>query len=389
MRYIDTGGREPANALGTWLDESAVSDDSIVALRWQTGFYGASALGFFVSLFRRLAAMNGVVHVVVGSNDGTTTSRDLDILLQSAGPARTNLRVGVVRFSNAYFHPKTVHMERSDGSATAYVGSANLTKSGVESLHVEAGVLLDTREGDDPQVVASVAAAVDAWFAEEREGIYVVTDIGDVTALADSGVLNIPRPPSPPQIRRRRSRDQQDALEPLVRVPPLPSSSPIETPPGEVSTEAEPTVVIPRPTAQAPIVAEEWKKRLTKSDAQRKTTGNQRGSITLVQAGYAIDAQTYFRNDLFGTALWRAERTRTGEFRESADIPFDVELLGTSLGVLILHVTHAGNREAGQSNYTTLLHTGPLALEFARVDMERRLLTIRRLTDGSYTLLIA
>src|SRR5438046_2884798 len=68
-------------------------------------------------------------------------------------------------------------------------------------------------------------------------------------------------------------------------------------------------------------------KTLTPSAAQRKGTGNQRGSITLVQAGYPINAQTYFRKQFFGDATWAPERTRTGERRERATVPFSVDFL--------------------------------------------------------------
>jgi hypothetical protein len=96
----------------------------------QSGFFGAEALGYFVEVFDRVANMDGTLSVLVGSNDGTTKRRDVELLLQLAGPPRDGCRLGVVAFDNAYFHPKTFHFERSDGSEAAYVGSANLTKSG-------------------------------------------------------------------------------------------------------------------------------------------------------------------------------------------------------------------------------------------------------------------
>lgn len=99
--------------------------------------------------------------MLVGSNDGQTTAFDLAILLEVLGAPRSNLNIGVVKFRNAYFHPKTFHIKRDDGSATAYSGSANLTQSGVSSLHVEAGIVLDTRSGDDPAVLDEMADAID------------------------------------------------------------------------------------------------------------------------------------------------------------------------------------------------------------------------------------
>jgi len=129
-----------------------------------------------------------------------------------------------------------------------------------------------------------------------------------------------------------------------------------------------------------------WTKLLSRSDAQRKGTGNQRGSITLVQAGQAINVQTYFRYDFFGSATWVRETTRTGEPREAAVIAFKVDFLGQDLGVIPITVTHAPNREAGQANYTSLLHLGPLAPYIAARDVTGKWLALDRRADGTYDL---
>ncbi len=62
MRYLDTGSREPSDALGAWL-EVLTGDASVVGARWQSGFFGADALGYFVDLFGRLAAFDGALRV--------------------------------------------------------------------------------------------------------------------------------------------------------------------------------------------------------------------------------------------------------------------------------------------------------------------------------------
>ncbi len=115
MRYFDSGSRDPSQALGAWL-AAMTDDESVSAVRWQSGFFGAEALGYFVPVFERLATVDGRVSVLVGSNDGTTKHRDVELLLDLTGPPRDGRRLGVVAFDNAYFHPKTFHFERSDGS---------------------------------------------------------------------------------------------------------------------------------------------------------------------------------------------------------------------------------------------------------------------------------
>jgi hypothetical protein len=384
MRYIDTGTRDPAQALGSWLAENVQADPSLVQLRWQTGFFTPDSLGYFVPALARLREFDGVLEVLVGSNDGRTQRAGVEALLAVAGPARANQRIGIVSFENGYFHPKTVHIVRRDGSTGAYVGSANLTGSGVAALHVEAGILLDTREGDEATVISQVAAAIDWWFAEQRQGLTVVTEPADLDALVASGVLNVPPPPPPPRPRAPAASGTGPRLTPLLGLPELPPGIVVAPPPAPAPPG--PIVIPPPPVAALP--AARWAKRLTRSDAQRKTTGNQRGSITLVRARYPINPQTYFRRDFFQAANWASDETRTGETRETALVPFEVDLLGRNLGILHIPVTYASNREAAQANYTSLLHLSPLAPHFARRDMTGKWLVLDRRTDGRFSLAI-
>jgi hypothetical protein len=111
---------------------------------------------------------------------------------------RPNVKLGIVQYRRGFYHAKTIHIQRDDGSQCAYVGSANITGPGVSSLHVEAGITLDTDDGDDDDVLNDIAAAIDAWFAENREGLHIVTNAADVERLLDDGILIVPLPPEPP-----------------------------------------------------------------------------------------------------------------------------------------------------------------------------------------------
>jgi hypothetical protein len=145
-------------------------------------------------------------------------------------------------------------------------------------------------------------------------------------------------------------------------------------------------VPVPAPAA-AP--AREWTKKLSASDAQRKKTGNQRGSITLVQAGYNIDAQTYFRNDFFGSEPWVKGTTFTGVPRETATVEFDTAVLGTDLGTIPLMVSYAPNREAHQSNYTSLLHIEGISDQFRDNDLTDKWLQLIEDVTGRFALTIS
>lgn len=387
MRYVDTGGRDPSEALGTWLQQIVLDDDSVNSLRLQSGFFGAGALGYFIPLMKRLQLTDGVLRLLVGSNNGATARADMRALLAAAGPQRSNQRIGVVKFANAFFHPKVVHISRKDESAAAYVGSANLTPSGVAALHIEAGIIVDTRDGDDVAVLHQVADQVDSWFLKPRDGLHEVKVSADIDRLVELGVLNVPVPSgkSSPTGAKDPSGPQ---LAQLLKLPKLPDAIGSEP---EPKPGVEPAPAVGGPSylpALALSAVTMWEKTLTLSDAQRKQTGHQRGSITLVRAGLKIDAQTYFRHDLFSSAHWVAGVTKTGEQVEETTIPFSVNFLGSDLGFFDLDVSYAPNRESGQANYTSLLHLGPLASLFSRHDVTNRKLKIGRTTDGVYTLTI-
>ena len=134
------------------------------------------------------------------------------------------------------------------------------------------------------------------------------------------------------------------------------------------------------------VLAAKWMKPLTPSDAQRKLSGNQRGSITLVQAKYPINASTYFRKEFFGSAEWVPGSTRTGLPLETASIRFSTNLFGKDIGSLSFIVTYGPARQARQGNYTSLLHLGPLAPYFDEQDMTGKWLSLERSVRGTYGL---
>jgi hypothetical protein len=384
MRYTDTGSRDPSDALGAWL-AGVSTDESVTELRWQTGFFSAEGIGHLAPMMRRLAETDGNVRLLIGSNEGVTRRADIEALLVMAGSPRENLRIGIVSFVNAFFHPKVVHVTRADGSMAAYVGSANLTASGVASLHVEAGVTLDTTEGDNVAALQDIASRVDWWFSESRDGLFLVGAPSNLDHLAQAGVLGVPRPPSArqPANRADKASGVLAALRSLIPIPKLPRKIT-----DEVSGAISPTADEAIPPPDLLTIEAEWSKKISASDAQRKGSGNQRGSITLVKNRYPIDARVYFRRDFFGTVEWFSDRTRTGEVIESAYVPMLVNLDGLQLGVLNLQISHAPNREAGQNNYTTLLHLGPLAPYFAQENMTDRNMRLERRNDGSFALTI-
>jgi len=164
------------------------------------------------------------------------------------GIPRSNAALGVMKYSNAFFHPKTYHLRRADGSQAAYVGSANLTPQGL-ALHVEAGILLDTRTGDSDTVLNDIAAAVDAWFTNTPAGFHLVDDRAVIDQLAAEEVLLLTPPPRPPRSSTGGSVAPTASLA-------HPTLQTMMTLPTFASTVApQPQVPVPGSSAAPPTVA--------------------------------------------------------------------------------------------------------------------------------------
>lgn len=193
MRYMDSGARDPSQALGTWIRE--VLSPEVVEIRWQSGFFSSDALGILQPTLERFTNETRPICALIGSNDQCTLRRDVDELVSVLGMPREQVLLGVVSYGSGYYHPKTFHVRRDDGTQAAYVGSANLTGSGVSSLHVEAGITLDSRDGDTHDLLESVASAVDSWFTRSPPGLYRVSSPDDVQQLVSDGILAEQLPP--------------------------------------------------------------------------------------------------------------------------------------------------------------------------------------------------
>lgn len=193
MRYIDSGNRNASEALGSWLQTETAS--GVTEFRWQTVFFSQDGLAPLVPMLQQLLAADLPTFGVIGSNDGETLESHTRALVNLLGLPRSNARLGIVGYSGAYFHPKTYHFLRADGSQAAYVGSANLTLAGM-ARHVEAGLILDTRDGDSASVLDDIANGVNAWFnVPHRSGFEQITDANDIARIVSLGLLATAPPP--------------------------------------------------------------------------------------------------------------------------------------------------------------------------------------------------
>lgn len=400
MRYIDSGSRDPNEALGTWLSTELIGSAPPAALRVQTGFFGSDALGYFEDALSALGQNDGHTRFLIGSNDGQTPRAAMADLLAVAGQPRSGLRIGVVSFQSGFFHPKVFHIQRADGSSTAYIGSANLTASGTTSLHVEAGLIVDTKSKDPKSVLDSIADAVDGWFSSNQAGLYEVADDADLDPLVNANVLGVAQP-------RRSKRtvkptgSQGDTISPAHSLTPLVAAPPVQTPlpssasrgSGNSSGGGQQTPgASPQPKAPPKSAAADyWGKTLSSSDAGRKNRGTARGSIPLSQGDLrgTIDQSKYFREELFGQLTWEPSTTRTGKPTEITTVPMHVTIDGTYHHVLAFKVTDEQSRLQGEKNLpTSQLHVAPITSVLEKVDVTGMHLDITLDANGEYWLTI-
>lgn len=248
MRYLDTGDRDSGQTLASWI-ESAVRG-RVAEIRIQTGFFSLDGVGLLIPTLEQCKVNNWTTKVLIGSNDSSTLRDDVERLVEIIGIPRSHAQLGIVNFSGAYFHPKTYHIRRADGSQVAFVGSANLTASGL-ALHVEAGIALDTKEGDDPRRLSEIATAIDRWFDTQRDGLTVISGTATIDAMVESGILALAPPPRAVNQGAgsvTANRPARPRLQPLFSLPRVGSTA------GQVPTQqtgsAPPAPVVAQTPAQ-------------------------------------------------------------------------------------------------------------------------------------------
>ncbi len=212
MKYLDSGTRLKEQALGYWIDQEQPA--SMAQLRFQTGYFSINGLSAFKGIIQALVNGDQPISTVIGSNEKDTTKSDVEHLISLIGCPRKRAQAAVVSYSNGLFHPKVVHLTRTDGSQFAYVGSANLTATGVAAGNIEAGLLLDSNDGDPITVLNDIAARIDSWFDGSRPEASIVTSNADVQKLADDGILGLTKP-------KRVSQGSNGATSTPTSKPPL------------------------------------------------------------------------------------------------------------------------------------------------------------------------
>lgn len=354
IRYLDSGRDGPGACLGQWLDTELC--DGLRGFRGQFGFFDIGALRKYLPLLDSMITDGGQFRLAIGSNVSDPPSTDDINALLPLITGRRYANLTIVALSNALFHPKTIHLIRRNGTATAFVGSANLTAKGL-GHNVEAGLVID---GDDHtnEVINHIASAIDYWSTCNDPGVYQVTSEDDARRLVDLGLV------VPPATRRRlrstnRARGSMTGrgTRPTGWRPPV--NVAVAGDPAEVEGDGELQAAVAEGVSEKVAIAARWCKQLRSSDAQQVQAGtNPTGKLRLAQSRFDIDQTIYFRDEFFGDGEW-IQVDRRGTIYEEVHIPFYVSRHGSEPQPITLQVDHAPHRVADQRNVPTVLGWGP------------------------------
>jgi len=193
LRYLDSSDRATASALGHWLNLEVPTEQAY--LRIKTGYFTINGLGALKAPIDHLVQSDLPIRLAVGANEKATVKADIDAAYNLIGCPRPNAELCVISCVGGLFHPKVIHLTRTDGSQLAYVGSANVTPAGVNGTNIEAGFLLDTRDGDQTAVLDQIAASIDEWFHGAKTGVTLISGPASTQQLVNDGILAVASQP--------------------------------------------------------------------------------------------------------------------------------------------------------------------------------------------------
>lgn len=222
LRYLDSTGRSSTDALGHWLSQEVPTQQA--QLRIKTGYFTLNGLGGLKASIDHLVQNDLPISVAVGANEKATIKADVDALYALIGCPRPNAKLCVISCAGGLFHPKVVHLTRTDGSELAYVGSANVTPAGVNGTNIESGILLDSRDGDPIGVLNEIAASIDEWFNGAKVGVTNINGPATTQQLVTAGILGLVKQTTSNASAGTSGGGQQSQkmpLAPLVNFPSL------------------------------------------------------------------------------------------------------------------------------------------------------------------------
>jgi hypothetical protein len=217
VRYLDTGSRDPADTLYTWLDQ-VLPDATYFGC--QTGYFSYDGIYPLEGEFLNVLNRPGALRLVVGANESGIRKVDLEDVfdLFDKAPGNVSKSLTLVAADDILMHPKAYYVEKADGTKHALVGSANLTHPGL-SRNIEAAMVIDS-VNDPGAPYSEIRTAIDKWHLHAHANAYRITR-ADLARLVADGIIDQPsrpRPAQPPQARQKRSK-RFPGLGAIVKLP--------------------------------------------------------------------------------------------------------------------------------------------------------------------------
>ena len=299
--------------------------------------------------------------IVTGIRNGITSAQGL----------RRSLEIGCRTYAvdtgsrRVLFHPK-VYLARNANEARLIVGSANLTRGGLNS-NVEASILLKVAR-DDPEwmsLVTELENKIDGMIAEYPEHVFVIADNAAIERLLVSGRVVDESITLGPTTSGSSARPELDTVSRMQ----LKAKS-VARPRIERFPITTPNVqMIPPPVGGALPVQERltlmWQSNpLTRRDLQIPTGSNtnQTGSMLFGRgATVGIDQRHYFRDQAFANLDWQFDTEVESNHMERAQARFQFIIRDVNYGILNLRLSHNSRTDTPsyqQRNSMTQLHWG-------------------------------
>jgi replicative DNA helicase len=195
VRYLDVTVDGEAALLRDWL-LPRIEKAGVVGLR--TGFLTLGGTQAVVPLLRQVLERNGRVYAVAGGHPEQTDPAALMELARLAADFPGRAQVYLAAPGSGRQNGKAYYVRGERDGAGAYVGSANLTRGGLETNH-EAGIVLNDAD-DGPAVVQAVLNGIKAWCGHpsaERVTPDVATAFAAKAKAARIGRSREPGPANP------------------------------------------------------------------------------------------------------------------------------------------------------------------------------------------------
>ncbi len=319
------------------------------------------------------------ISIVVGFDVNSTSAEALRFI--------NSLKINSTLFHNARsghtFHPKIYLFEATNAKAELFIGSSNLTDGGLYTNY-EASSKTTFIFPQDERAYKEIFASLDRYLNPQGVTAQDLTD-NLIDTLIERGEVITERDIEGKK-RTLRLRDRSSTPNTPFGVEIINRPSRIRRPAylqAEQSTKRDhrkPAVSSPKNKGN--LV---WQKNnLPASDVQRQA-GNVTGGLRLTQAKWKvgddlIDQTTYFRNDVFGNLAWR--EWRSSPYSERTEADFDVYILEKNYGLHQLAISHKPSGEAGQNNYTTILHWGDLGNTIRALNLVGKTFSLYAPPDG-------